>query len=282
VILAIAFAARPSCADDLRWSERWQRVEAPHIVATGVTLGATIGALFLPQTEEGWTRGILFDDWLRERLALGRRDDRDTAIAVGDAFYWGMMLYPVVADIGVATLAIHQSTDVAWQMFWIDGQAFALAGLLSRLTQKLVGRDRPYVRECARDPSYDLGCDDPTDRSQGFVSGHTAMAFTGAALICTHHAHLRLYRNAAADALACSLGVAGASWVAHSRMVGDRHYASDVIAGGIIGVAAGWLLPELLHYRFNAAGAMTSRLAVMPLVGGDTAGLLVVGELDRM
>jgi membrane-associated phospholipid phosphatase len=33
------------------------------------------------------------------------------------------------------------------------------------------------------------------------------------------------------------------------RMIADRHYASDVIAGGLLGFGFGFGLPMLLHYQ---------------------------------
>jgi membrane-associated phospholipid phosphatase len=152
-----------------------------------------LGLFVVPQRVDALQGGVLFDDWLRSRVVLGNRGDRDTAILVGDVFYYGSSAYPVVVDLGVAALAVHQSTDVAWQMFWIDAEAFALTGLISTYTQKLMGRNRPFADKCQTDPAYDPDCDDPETRSQSLISGHTAMAFTGAGLVCTHHAHLPLY-----------------------------------------------------------------------------------------
>jgi len=49
------------------------------------------------------------------------------------------------------------------------------------------------VDECASDPDYDRDCADDVQRNQSFLSGHTAMSFTGAGLICVEHANLALY-----------------------------------------------------------------------------------------
>jgi membrane-associated phospholipid phosphatase len=240
--------------DALRWDARWSRFTLPEYVATGTMLGGVaVGFLAVPQREDAWEGGILFDDALREGVVLGNRNDRDTAVLVGDVLYYGMSLYPLVVDVGVAALAAHQSPDVAWQMFTIDAEAFALTGLVSVFTQKLIGRDRPFADKCAEDPEYDPDCDDAGTRSQSLISGHTAMAFTGASLVCLHHAHLPLYGGGAPDWFACTLAQTGAVAVAVSRIVADRHYFSDAFAGASLGVFSGLVLPEILHYHFRAA-----------------------------
>jgi membrane-associated phospholipid phosphatase len=269
----------------VRWQPAWPRVGIAEYVVTGTMLGGVAVGLFaLPQRADAWEGGILFDDALRDEVVLGNRGDRETAVLVGDVLYYGLSAYPLVIDVGVAALAVHRDPEVAWQMFAIDAQAFALTGLVSTFTQKLVGRDRPFADRCAGDPEYDHDCDDPANRSQSFISGHTAMAFTGASLICLHHAHLPLYGGGAPDLLACSLAQAGAVGVAVSRIVADRHYFSDALAGASLGLLSGLILPELLHYHFGGpAFALTLRseaatIALVPLVTPSESGLAATGS----
>lgn len=269
--------------DGLVWREEWMRFHWGEYVATGAMLGGVaVGLLAVPQRTDQWSGGILTDDWLRDRMVLGGNGPRQTATTVGDAFYYGLWAYPVVVDVGVAALLAQQSPDVALQMFLIDAQAFAFTGLVSTLTQRLVGRDRPFLPECANDPDYDDECDDEVDRSQGFISGHTAIAFTGASLVCSHHAHLRLYGDRAADMIACSTAMLGATISGLSRVVGDRHYMSDVMAAAAVGVISGYLMPELLHYRTfwpQTSGAWGKATLVPTQVGADGWGLALGGSL---
>jgi len=179
-----------------------------------------------------------------------------------------------VVDLGIATLAVHQETDVALQMFLIDAQAYAMTGMLSTFTQALVGRVRPFVDHCADDPDYDDECGDPINRNQGFISGHTAMAFTGAGLVCTHHAHLDLYGGGTPDVLACATSMVGAMLVGGSRIVADRHFATDVLSGFAVGFTSGYLLPELLHYRWGLKPTIgDTSISLLPYGGPDAAGL---------
>jgi membrane-associated phospholipid phosphatase len=273
-------AAQESEPPQLAWQASWPRIRVEEYVATATLLTAVGVAFFaLPQREDVWRGGILFDDALRERVVLGNGSDRRIAGWVGDGFYYGLFAYPVVIDVGIAALAFHRSPDVAWQMLVIDAEAFAVVGLISTFTQRLVGRNRPFVEHCASDPNYDDECDDPANRSQSFISGHTAIAFTGAGLVCVHHAHLPLYGGGAPDLLACPAAVLGATTVAISRVIGDRHHPSDALIAASLGMAAGYLLPELLHYEFETPvagwrGPRASAL-VMPAVSPDGGGLML-------
>jgi membrane-associated phospholipid phosphatase len=280
--VAAARAQPPTDPQDMRWNERWPRFRTAEYVATGVMLaGVGVGLLAVPQRENAWTRGNVVDDWFRDRLVLGNVAHRTTAVVVGDVFYYGLSFYPVVVDVGIAALAVHQSPDIAWQMFAVDAQSYALTGLLSTFTQKLVGRTRPFAAECDTDPNYDPDCDEPETISQSLLSGHTAMAFTGAGLMCAHHQHLALYGDRAADVLACSVGIAGAVVVGGSRVVADRHYLSDAVAGALVGFGSGYLLPELLHYGFdrNPISLRTQHVmaTVIPLFSPTSIGWAVVG-----
>lgn len=79
-------------------------------------------------------------------------------------------------------------------------------------TMKVVGqRDRPTGECCA------------------FPSGHAASAFAAASVLERHFG----YR-------AWGPALVGASYVAASRLVENRHFLSDVIFGAAVGEAAGW------------------------------------------
>ena len=88
--------------------------------------------------------------------------------------------------------------------------------------------------------------------------------------LCRHHQHwwqLPPPSSAATTTIATTNAV--------SRMVADRHYVSDVIAGVGIGLAGGFLLPLLAHYRPPISDE--AQLAIVPVSGGGTQGLAVVG-----
>ena len=91
----------------------------------------------------------------------------------------------------------------------------------------------------------------PDGGSQSFPSGHSASAFAGAAFL-----QRRYGWSYGAPAYAV------AAFVAYSRVESKRHWTSDVIAGGAIGIASNLVFT---HRR--------STVAVQPTVVARGAGL---------
>jgi undecaprenyl-diphosphatase len=101
--------------------------------------------------------------------------------------------------------------------------ALMVSGLLSRVVKILVGRPRPGVvdQDLAHwGPSLAAGYN-------SFPSGHATAAFTLAAVLASASPSWRpaLYGLAAL--------------IAFSRVAVDAHFVSDVVAGGLLGWAAG-------------------------------------------
>ena len=74
-----------------------------------------------------------------------------------------------------------------------------------------------------------IGRDRPTGECCAFPSGHAAAAFAAASVLERH-----LGYRASWPALA------GAMYVATSRLVDNRHFLSDVMFGAAVGTASGW------------------------------------------
>ncbi len=83
-----------------------------------------------------------------------------------------------------------------------------------------------------------------------FFSGHAAISATGAGLTCANHTRIALWGNRVADISACVLASLNALTTATTRVVADRHYASDVILGAGVGF---W-------FRLLGSGAAPLRL----------------------
>jgi membrane-associated phospholipid phosphatase len=154
---------------------------------------------------------------------------------------------------------------VAGQLSALDAEALSFSSLFSTLIFKATARARPSYAECQRDPSFDPLCG--TRSNESFPSGHANLAFTAAGLSCAHHLHLALYGERAADVLACAGTLTLAAATGTLRVLGDRHHATDVWFGALLGFAVGYGMPTLLHYgRVKSDSGSTA--AAQPLTVG--------------
>ena len=79
--------------------------------------------------------------------------------------------------------------------------------------------------------------------------------------------HAALYANSVADALACAGTITLAASTGTLRVLGDRHYASDVVVGAVVGFAVGYGVPTLFHYGKVDKSSQTAQ-ALEPLGAG--------------
>ncbi len=229
----------------LEW--RHERFRTSEYVVTGVLLSGLVASQLLKPKEDAtgtWKGGILMDGGVANAMRASTPESRERAANISDYFLYGLIAFPFLDAAYAAT--VRKSPDVAWQMTLINTQAFALTGLTTFAIKSLTHRERPWTSSC--DPATDASC----KSNDSFLSGHSSMAFTSAGLTCAHHQALKLYGNTAADVSACLLSFAAATATGSLRILADRHYASDVFAGAAIGVASGYVLPMLLHYRNGA------------------------------
>ena len=97
---------------------------------------------------------------------------------------------------------------------------------------------------------YTVRRDRPTGECCAFPSGHASTAFAAAAVLERHFG----YRGSWPALL-------GATYVATSRLVDNRHFLSDVVFGAALGTAAGWTVVGI-HGRDHYA------LQPVPVRGG--------------
>jgi membrane-associated phospholipid phosphatase len=259
----------------LVWDPVWPRFRPIGYALTGASvLGAIAVTVLIPYPDDArWTGGILFDKAGRSALRARSPGLRDGIRVASDITLVLGLAQTLLLDSLILPFA-DGSPDVAAQLTLINAQALALSTLVTTLLFKAAARARPVVADCARDPNFDPLC--KADVYASFPSSHASTAFTAAGLTCVHHAYLPIY-GGPWDLAACAESLALATATAMFRVVGDRHYLTDVITGAAIGFSIGYVYPVLFHYRFNTRdrAAARSSFAVMP---APPYGLSVLGN----
>jgi membrane-associated phospholipid phosphatase len=264
--------AQPEPVTDVSWSRSWHATDVADLLgAAGLSLGI-LGTRLIPRPDEArWTGGLLMDDPVRDGLRANDPSSRGSIASASDIGLFALVAWPFV-DAAIAWLA-HDSPEVAFEMAVTNLQALALTYLVTDLTKRLVGRQRPHARGCADGAGEDC---DGDSANMSFSSGHTSMSFAGAGLVCAHHENLPLYGGRAPDRLACYSALAAATAVGLARVASDKHYVTDVIFGAAVGLGAGYLMPSWLRYDFGEVDGRTGRPragSVLPSVSADGAGL---------
>ncbi len=284
-----AATAQPTVRQrEVVWHKEWTPV-SPLEVGGTVAFTALNMVLFPGLTgpsSAAWNGGFALDDPVRDMFRLRSRSQQLTTARYSDIGFRTLALFPYVVDVGVAALAVHRAPRVAFEMALIDADALTLAGTTQLLTSRLLGRRRPYVRECKGDGSaHSERCGTNND-NRSFYSGHAAGSFTSAWLTCLHHEYLPLYGGGPVESWACVWALSLASATSIFRITSDNHYASDVVVvvGAAMGYLYGYALPKWLHYgrlrNPTAAGSelfTNLQLGLVP-ANGDGASLLLGGR----
>ena len=273
----------PRGRSGLHWHGHWGTVGVREYVTVGALAVGALGLqLFAPRpSEPRWEGPILLDEPLRDALRLGSSSSRGTAATLSDVLFVWEVLHPSLIDPLLVAWWQRESPFVAWQMLVIDAQAYGLTLLLNDLAKNVFARARPSLTgaDCELDPVA-AAC--AGGRNLSFYSGHAAVTATGAGLLCAHHTQLRLYQNDYLDTGTCALAVLGTALTGAMRIAADKHWASDVVVGHLMGYASGYLLPTLLYYReFRATPhdhPEGPTVAALPLVRRDALGVSLLGS----
>ena len=281
LLASLAIAEGAGATPELEWHAHWPKVSAAEYALTGAAiLGSGALFFFVDPPSDGYDKGLLFDDAVREQLGAPDRESRDLARTIGDFGYRSMLVYPLL-DVAIVG-AVHGNGEVSWQMLSITTEAMAFAGFAGIATDHLIGRARPSSSPCKADPEYERFCNE-SDEFSSFISGHTAIASAAAGVTCAHHLNMPLYGGGAGDVAACAGTSAIAVTTGIARIVNDRHWATDVTFAWGVGAVSGFVLPSLLHYRSKPAPrtgrSATLRVGFAPLVSRDELGVTLYGML---
>lgn len=116
-------------------------------------------------------------------------------------------------------------------------ETVAIVQVLTQFGKYGFARSRPYVYFATS--TLDPGA----DNYSSFWSGHSVLGFaitSAAATVC----HFRHYWT---EPYVWATGIALSVSAEYLRIAADKHYLSDVVGGGVVGIAAGLLVPRLMQ-----------------------------------
>jgi membrane-associated phospholipid phosphatase len=206
--------------------------------------------------------------WAQENRFLARTADIFRWTGQPGAYIIGASMYGAGRIFGnerMADLGLHGT------------EALLIGQLTGTVLKGLVGRARPYVDPDDPNPfqfKFGRGFGGNTDY-RSFPSGHTVAGFAAAAAVTTETN--RWWPNSAWYVATVMYG--GASLIGLSRMYNNKHWASDVITGALIGSFAGrkivryhhshpdnkiddWLLTGSISHGDN--GGLAFRMSILP------------------
>jgi len=199
-----------------------------------------------------------FDRSARNAL---RWKNTSTANTLSGVFSYG--LAPLVGT-GIAAVVAHH--DDRLNELPIDilivAEATVITGNLTELSKYSFARERPFVHY--RSPA-EREAKSAAGDNLSFFSGHSAVAFSLATAAGTV-ASMRKHRWAPAMWIA---GMTFATTGAYLRIAADRHYATDVITGALVGGGIGFGVPYLFH--------SPHALHLSPVTGNGQRGLMLSG-----
>lgn len=273
----------PHGRSGLHWHDHWGTVGAREYVTVGVLGAAALGLqFFVPRPRQArWDSTLPLDEPLRDALRIGSERGRERASTVSDVLFVWEVLHPSIIDPLLVAWWQRQSPFTAWQMLVIDAQAYTLTLAVNDLVKNLFARERPWVRNGDCEANPDSSACGSGGRNLSLYSGHAAVTATGAGLLCAHHTQLSLYQSDVLDTGTCALAVLGTALTGALRVASDKHWASDVLVGHLMGYASGYLMPTLLYYReFRATPhehPEELEYTALPFIQEGSLGLQVLG-----
>jgi membrane-associated phospholipid phosphatase len=234
----------------------------PSLLLLGAFAGVQFGVD--PPEDPRWSSRNSFDDGARDAFKGGDRSTRDDASLASDILFGGM------AGMLVGDWWWLRNEYGLLRSVQVDTRWWLANNLVTRVAKVSAGRERPYVRPCEADDDYIGSCGGGRDRNGGFFSGHASNTATIAGLLCARHLHRRSV--GVGDMLVCGGAVAGAITTGVLRMTAEKHFMTDVLAGWVVGLVFGYVLPS--HFDYGGAdGGPLSLTAVTPVIGREYYGV---------
>ncbi len=196
---------------------------------------------------------MAFDEEIRDFVQGYRSEEGDDAAETLRPLGHRVGPALLLAGLWVGGALADEPSLVAIGKDGVEATLFSTV-LITPVLKKVVGRARP---------DEELGPThfDPFSDDQSFPSGEAAQAFTIAAVIAAHTE--KPWVEGVSWGLAGLIGV--------ERLYLDRHWASDLVAGALIGVGVGsWVAKRQMRREASPAGVAW---VVLPTVGRGSYGV---------
>lgn len=260
VVTAPAAGRADPAAEGEGLAVNW-RLHVPIVVAGGAgwILSESVFKDELAGEACDWCAANGFDDMVRDRL---RWPSPEPAHRLSNAVVYGLI--PASAFGLTALAARWDGRGGEWaENAFVVLESAVLSADLTQLVKFHAGRARPYMREVG--PLDDV----QVDGNLSFFSGHTSFAFS-LAVSSGMVASMRGYRAAPA---VWGLGLGAAAVTGYLRIAADRHYATDVMTGALVGSAIGFAVPYFMHRGQREKKPPRLQFGMTPAAGGGMASL---------
>lgn len=260
-------ASNPARADDPPPLEADAKVDGGVILGTAaVTLGLAL--IHVNDSPDPWDRELFGP---LDRRVRGRYSARARALSnVG-----------VVTAVALpAGLAIGTDWDeAAGDRALVFGESVAGALLVATLFKTAIGRPRPYTYSSDDPDAIEHTRVRGRDSRRSFPSAHAATAFAAAT------AAGMLYAGRDPDksnrALVWAAGATVAAATANWRVRAGEHFYSDIVVGGLVGIAAGTIVPSIHTGKlYRPSGTEWAALAGGVLLGSMLSELVPLNDKE--
>ncbi len=181
--------------------------------------------------------------------------DQKLAFAYSSSLHKISTVSCVVGMLTPGILALSTDSSEWLTISLMYAETFLLANGIKELTKTFVARPRPYMYF----DGYPQKKLDEGDWDDSFFSGHTALAFTGAAFTSYVFAKYNPDSPWRFAVVAGTYTLAAATGI--MRVAGGNHFVTDILVGAAVGTACGILVPWL-HTKIGGTQAGSSSAAL--------------------
>jgi membrane-associated phospholipid phosphatase len=211
--------------------------------------------------------------WSFDREQIGKLNTR--ALGASDLASATSVAYPMVVALVSQPSGQRISGTLKRSVIYLE--SYLLATATATFIKNSADRPRPYtyVSDAQRqgEAEYDVKDD---EAFQSMPSSHASSSFCGAAFAMTDQLISRPHSGWVERVGVAYAGGVLASMTSTLRVSAGKHFPSDVLAGGAIGMASGVLVP-MVHLYATPAGRRAphpSGRAWLQALGGMTAGIV--------